>query len=91
MPVVHLCFFLLFIVASLSALIRYTIQLTHGQFSWTIKKRYKHISALHQHLRVFRASLHFPFPTRSHRERRASFRDNYRNRDETDASGKNPN
>lgn len=55
----------------------YTIQLTHGPFKWTINKRYKHISALHQQLRVFRASLNFPFPTRAHKERRASFRNNY--------------
>lgn len=67
---------------------RYTIQLTHGQFTWTIKRRYKHISALHQHLRVYRASLHIPFPTRSHRERRASFRDSFANRGETDNTGK---
>lgn len=53
---------------------RYTIQLTHGPFVWTIKKRYKHINALHHALRVYRASLNFPFPTRSHKERRASFR-----------------
>lgn len=52
----------------------YTIQLTHGPFVWTIKKRYKHINALHHALRVYRASLNFPFPTRSHKERRASFR-----------------
>lgn len=56
---------------------RYTIQLTHGPFTWTVKKRYKHIHALHQQLRVFRTSLNFPFPTRSHKERRASFRDTY--------------
>lgn len=55
----------------------YTIQLTHGPFVWTIKKRYKHINALHQQLRVFRASLNFPFPTRTHKERRASFRNAY--------------
>lgn len=42
-----------------------------------MKKRYKHINALHQQLRVFRASLNFPFPTRSHKERRASFRNTY--------------
>ena len=56
---------------------RYTIKLTHGPYEWTIKKRYKHINALHQQLRVFRASLNFPFPTRSHKERRASFRNTY--------------
>lgn len=50
---------------------------------WTIKKRYKHISALHQQLRVFRASLNFPFPSRSHKERRASFRNAYTEVDET--------
>ncbi|XP_037918179.1 phospholipase D2 isoform X3 [Hermetia illucens] len=55
----------------------YTIELTHGQFTWTIKKRYKHFNALHQQLRVFKASLNFPFPSRSHKEKRASFRDCY--------------
>lgn len=55
----------------------YTIQLTHGPFTWTVKKRFKDISVLHQQLRVFRATLNFPFPTRSHKERRASFRNNY--------------
>lgn len=65
---------------------RYTIQLTHGPFVWTIKKRFKHISVLHQQLRVFRASLNFPFPTRSHKERRASFRNNYES-DSVDKSG----
>lgn len=48
---------------------------------WTVKKRYKHISALHQQLRVFRASLNFPFPSRSHKERRASFRNAYSDAD----------
>jgi hypothetical protein len=53
---------------------RYTIELKHGDFSWTIKKRYKHIQHLHQQLKLFRASLNIPFPTRAHRERRSSFR-----------------
>jgi hypothetical protein len=53
---------------------RYTIELKHGDFTWTIKKRYKHIQHLHQQLKLFRASLNIPFPTRAHRERRNSFR-----------------
>lgn len=57
----------------------YTIQITHGPFIWTIKKRYKHFNTLHQSLRMFRTSLNFPFPTRSHKERRASFRTNEAN------------
>jgi hypothetical protein len=56
---------------------RYTLQLQHGDFSWTIKKRYKHIQHLHQQLKLFRASLNIPFPTRAHRERRSSFRTDY--------------
>lgn len=68
-------------------LFSYTIQLTHGPYIWTIKKRYKHISALHHSLRVFRASLHIPFPTRTHKERRASFRNTYENTDQTDNGG----
>lgn len=77
-------FFLIFTILTCT---RYTIQLTHGPFVWTIKKRFKHISALHQQLRVFRASLNFPFPTRSHKERRASFRNNYEASDSIDKSG----
>ncbi|XP_021931643.1 phospholipase D1 isoform X2 [Zootermopsis nevadensis] len=52
----------------------YTIELQHGNFSWTIKRRYKHIQHLHQQLKLFRASLSIPFPTRAHRERRSSFK-----------------
>jgi len=53
---------------------RYTIELKHGDFTWTIKKRYSHIQHLHQQLKLFRTSLSIPFPTRAHRERRNSFR-----------------
>ena len=52
----------------------YTIQLTHGAFVWTVKRRYKDFYALHQQLSVFRASLNFPFPTKTHKEIRSSFR-----------------
>lgn len=52
----------------------YTIEFTHGSFSWTIKKRYKHIQNLHNQLKIFRASLNIPFPTKGHRERRNSLK-----------------
>lgn len=39
-----------------------------------MKKRYKHFQNLHQQLRLFRASLNIPLPTKSHREKRASLR-----------------
>lgn len=28
----------------------YTVQLTHGQFHWTVKKKYKHFQELHRDL-----------------------------------------
>lgn len=54
--------------------ILYTIQLQHGSFTWTVKKRYKDFATLHNSLRLFRASLNFPLPSRTHREIRSSFR-----------------
>ncbi|XP_011059862.1 PREDICTED: phospholipase D1 isoform X5 [Acromyrmex echinatior] len=53
----------------------------HGPFVWTIKKRYKHIQYLHNQLKIYRASLNIPFPTKSHKEKRNSLR-NYRIADE---------
>nr|XP_012222142.1 PREDICTED: phospholipase D1 [Linepithema humile]XP_012222151.1 PREDICTED: phospholipase D1 [Linepithema humile] len=52
----------------------YTIEFRHGSFVWTIKKRYKHIQYLHNQLKIYRASLNIPFPTKSHRERRNSLK-----------------
>ncbi|GBP07269.1 Phospholipase D1 [Eumeta japonica] len=52
----------------------YTILLQHGDFTWTIKKRYKHILYLHQQLSLYRTSLNIPFPTKTHKSRRASFK-----------------
>lgn len=52
----------------------YTIEFTHGPFVWTIKKRYKHIQNLHNALKIYRASLNIPFPTKHHRERRNSLK-----------------
>ena len=45
-------------------LFRYTIQLSHGQFSWVIHKRYKHFVDLHEKLWTYRASLKLPFPSK---------------------------
>ncbi|XP_011308868.1 phospholipase D2 [Fopius arisanus] len=52
----------------------YTIEFKHGPFIWTVKKRYKHIQHLHNQLKLYRASLNIPFPTKSHRERRNSLK-----------------
>ncbi|XP_014276337.1 phospholipase D1 isoform X1 [Halyomorpha halys] len=52
----------------------YTIQLRYGEFMWTVKKRYSQIYQLHQQLRLYRASLKIPLPTKAHKERRSSFK-----------------
>lgn len=54
--------------------LRYTIELTHGPFKWTIKRRYKHFNSLHQQLSFFRTSLNIPFPSRSHKEKRTTLK-----------------
>ncbi|KAK5643236.1 hypothetical protein RI129_007081 [Pyrocoelia pectoralis] len=54
----------------------YTITLTHGTFTWQVKRRYKHIQHLHQQLVIFRTALNIPFPTKTHRQRRDNFKNN---------------
>lgn len=41
-----------------------------------MKKRYKHINDLHQQLTLYRTSLNIPFPSKTHRKKRESFRNN---------------
>ncbi|XP_012275763.1 phospholipase D2 isoform X2 [Orussus abietinus] len=52
----------------------YTLEFKHGPFVWTVKRRYKHIQNLHNQLKIYRASLNIPFPTKSHRDRRNSLK-----------------
>nr|CAH7741167.1 unnamed protein product [Callosobruchus chinensis] len=54
----------------------YTIALTHGPFHWKIKKRYKQFQSLHQQLVLFRTSLNIPFPSKTHKNKRKTFRQN---------------
>ncbi|KAM9788578.1 phospholipase D2 [Neosynchiropus ocellatus] len=37
----------------------YTIRLTHGQFHWTVKRKYKHFQELHRDLYKHRMMIHF--------------------------------
>lgn len=43
---------------------RYVLQLQHGPYQWVVKRRYKHFLHLHQQLRIFKASLAIPLPTK---------------------------
>ncbi|CAG7818835.1 unnamed protein product [Allacma fusca] len=58
-------------------------KIQHGEHTWKIKRRYKHFQHLHQQLQLYRATLSIPFPTKSHRERRSSYKSTIR-----DESGK---
>ncbi|XP_042587350.1 phospholipase D1-like isoform X2 [Cyprinus carpio] len=52
----------------------YTIELSHGDFKWKIKRRFKHFQALHQELLKFRALLKIPLPSRIYSVKRRSFK-----------------
>ncbi|XP_052237855.1 phospholipase D1-like isoform X2 [Dreissena polymorpha] len=53
----------------------YTIEISHGEYRWMVKRRYKHFHSLHTSLRLFRAKCSLPVPTKGHREKRQSFRE----------------
>lgn len=76
----NLCVFIYNIIAANllhpSLSFRYTISVTHGNYTWEIKKRYKQFQHLHQQLILFRTSLNIPFPTKTHRNRIKSFKEN---------------
>ncbi|XP_075058234.1 phospholipase D1 isoform X2 [Mixophyes fleayi] len=48
----------------------YTIELTHGEFTWQVKRKYKHFQDLHRELLRYKAFIRIPIPTRSHTVRR---------------------
>ncbi|XP_076857811.1 phospholipase D1 isoform X2 [Brachyhypopomus gauderio] len=56
----------------------YTIELNHGNFTWKIKRRFKHFQALHQELLKFKALLKIPLPRRIHSVQRRSIRGHQR-------------
>ncbi|XP_074643651.1 phospholipase D1-like [Tubulanus polymorphus] len=50
----------------------YYIQISHGDQTWTISRRYKHFLYLHEQMILYNARLHIPMPSKDHRERRRS-------------------
>ncbi|XP_073482328.1 phospholipase D1 isoform X2 [Aquarana catesbeiana] len=57
-----------------SVLSIYTIELTHGEFTWQVKRKYKHFQDLHRELLRYKAFIRIPIPTRSHTVRRQTVR-----------------
>ncbi|XP_060592026.1 phospholipase D1-like, partial [Ruditapes philippinarum] len=58
----------------------YTIEITHGEYKWMVRRRFKHFDSLHKALRLFRARYTLPMPTKQHRERRQSIREERKER-----------
>nr|XP_014341999.1 PREDICTED: phospholipase D1 [Latimeria chalumnae] len=52
----------------------YTIELTHGEFTWSVKRKFKHFQELHRELKRYKALLRLPIPTRSHTVRRQTLK-----------------
>ncbi|XP_078060541.1 phospholipase D1-like isoform X2 [Mustelus asterias] len=48
----------------------YTIQLKHGEFTWKVKRKFKHFQELHRELLRYKAFMRLPIPTRSYTVRR---------------------
>uniref|UniRef100_A0A663MJ90 phospholipase D n=1 Tax=Athene cunicularia TaxID=194338 RepID=A0A663MJ90_ATHCN len=44
----------------------YTIELTHGEFTWQVKRKFKHFQEFHRELLRYKAFVRIPIPTRSH-------------------------
>ncbi|KFW93020.1 Phospholipase D1 [Phalacrocorax carbo] len=42
----------------------YTIELTHGEFTWQVKRKFKHFQELHRELLRYKAFVRIPIPTR---------------------------
>ncbi|XP_056421164.1 phospholipase D1 [Hyla sarda] len=52
----------------------YTIELNHGEFTWQVKRKFKHFQDLHRELLRYKAFIRIPIPTRSHTVRRQTVR-----------------
>ncbi|XP_054242339.1 phospholipase D1 isoform X6 [Indicator indicator] len=52
----------------------YTIELTHGEFTWQVKRKFKHFQEFHRELLRYKAFVRIPIPTRSHTVRRQSIK-----------------
>uniref|UniRef100_A0A8C9P6Z6 Phospholipase n=1 Tax=Spermophilus dauricus TaxID=99837 RepID=A0A8C9P6Z6_SPEDA len=52
----------------------YTIELTHGEFKWQVKRKFKHFQEFHRELLKYKAFIRIPIPTRRHTFRRQNVR-----------------
>ncbi|KAM8770748.1 phospholipase D1 isoform 2-T3 [Rhynchonycteris naso] len=53
----------------------YTIELTHGEFKWQVKRKFKHFQEFHRELLTYKALIRIPIPTRRHTFRRQNVKE----------------
>ncbi|XP_066098007.1 phospholipase D1 isoform X2 [Saccopteryx bilineata] len=53
----------------------YTIELTHGEFKWQVKRKFKHFQEFHRELLKYKALIRIPIPTRRHTFRRQNVKE----------------
>ncbi|XP_053163806.1 phospholipase D1 isoform X2 [Hemicordylus capensis] len=52
----------------------YTIELTHGEFTWQVKRKSKHFQEFHRELLRYKAFIRIPIPTKRHTVRRQTIK-----------------
>ncbi|XP_062988054.1 phospholipase D1 [Elgaria multicarinata webbii] len=52
----------------------YTVELTHGEFTWQVKRKFKHFQEFHRELLRYKAFIRIPIPTRRHTVRRQTIK-----------------
>ncbi|XP_032639563.1 phospholipase D1 isoform X2 [Chelonoidis abingdonii] len=52
----------------------YTIEFTHGDFTWQVKRKFKNFQEFHRELLRYKAFVRIPIPTRSHTVRRQTIK-----------------
>ncbi|XP_050821788.1 phospholipase D1 isoform X1 [Gopherus flavomarginatus] len=52
----------------------YTVEFTHGDFTWQVKRKFKNFQEFHRELLRYKAFIRIPIPTRSHTVRRQTIK-----------------
>ncbi|MBV97111.1 Phospholipase D1, partial [Eschrichtius robustus] len=63
------------ILAKVPSINLYTIELTHGEFKWQVKRKFKHFQEFHRELLKYKAFIRIPIPTRRHTFRRQNVKE----------------
>lgn len=67
----------------------YTIELTHGEFKWQVKRKFKHFQEFHRELLKYKAFIRIPIPTKRHTVRRQNVKEEPREMPSLPSSSEN--